>query len=119
MIFIGTLRPDKYIMDWNDIGLAIFEWVQNHFIAIIVAIFIFIERKTLYNALFLQPIRGGNGVTQMDELAKYVIVVLLVAEWATKRDPVIMGELLGGVFAIAGLKHLAEKKKKHEQTSEH
>lgn len=55
-------------------------WVLfvDNFTLIVFAVFVLWERKVLFNGLFLEPIRGGNGKTQMDELAKWVMIWTLV-----------------------------------------
>lgn len=57
--------------------------------------------KTIFNSLFFEPIRGGNGVTQMDELAKYVMIWLCVYAVCADKDPMVVGELVVGVWAVA------------------
>jgi hypothetical protein len=37
---------------------------------------IFATINKIFDAIFWQPLRGGNGVTQPDELAKYTITML-------------------------------------------
>jgi len=73
------------------------------------------ERSTLYNSLLLQPLRGGNGITQMDELAKYVMLCILI--YMIYMEGKVVGSLypesvfwamIIGVALIAGIKEFAQ-----------
>lgn len=92
--------------------------VQYLFPRILAIILLLIFRKQiftilqiLWDSLFLEPIRGGNGKTQLDELAKYAIIVITVIEAANPHsDNVKLGELLTFTATIAGLqKHFKTK----------
>lgn len=69
--------------------------------------------KWLFITFIFDPIAGGNGKVQMDELAKAIILVLTVwsvtkdgnrvHEWSYFSDAFYM-TMLGGLFAIAAIK---------------
>ena len=81
----------------------------QYFYVIVGLIFVAINRKTLFKSLFLEPIRGGNGVTQMDELAKYVIIILsIVVTFYNLTSTLTLQILLGSLVIIAGIQKGSE-----------
>ena len=48
--------------------------------------------KDIAQALFWQPIRGNNGITQLDELGKYIVI------WITTWMIIYEGLLEGSQF---------------------
>ena len=93
----------------------ILNWVLDNLLLLLIIVILIWERHTLYNSLLLQPLRGGNGVTQMDELAKYVMLVILV--YMTYREGETEGSvypesvfwaMIIGVALIAGIKEFAQ-----------
>jgi hypothetical protein len=89
--------------------IEIYNWMYNHIGMIAFVLFVIWERKVLFRGLFLEPIRGGNGKTQMDELAKWIMIWLLVGmvyfEGASVEQvfPESWGwALIAGIFLIAG-----------------
>lgn len=73
--------------------------------------------KWLFITFVFDPIAGGNGKVQMDELAKAVILSLTIwsvlkdgnrsHEWTYFSDAFYM-TMLGGLFAIAAIKPVAD-----------
>jgi hypothetical protein len=83
----------------------------DNFTLIVFAVFTVWERKVLFRGLFLEPIRGGNGKTQMNELAKWVMVWVLVymvhleGQGVEQVYPESWGwAIIMGIFLIAGYK---------------
>ncbi len=59
--------------------LNVLSWLWNN-VWTVIAIFIVIKYgKTMYRELLFTPLAGGNGKVQMDELAKFVILVVFIA----------------------------------------
>lgn len=61
--------------------------------------------RMMFNALFLQPIRGGNGVTQLDELGKYGVIWVTV--WTIIYEGIRMDQQFTDVQFVAILSLLA------------
>lgn len=68
----------------------------------------------LIESILWQPLRGGNGVTQMNELAEYSLVVLypvfifaraiVLHLWEVDLYPVALAQVhLGAIIGIAGV----------------
>ena len=82
--------------------------------------------KKVINIFILQPLQGHDNHTAMDELAKYIILGLLIwviyvngartTEWAPYSDATI-GILVGGVFAIAAIQPVTSIFKKKDKDS--
>ena len=60
-----------------DAVLNFLHWGFDHIFYLIISFFVVLKWQELYQALLMQPLRGGNGVVQMDELAKYILMVFL------------------------------------------
>lgn len=78
--------------------------------------FLWYHRKYVYQTFIFNPLAGGNGKVQMDELAKAIIIVLCI--WSINRDahrthswPYFSDayylSLFGALFAIASIKPIA------------
>ena len=81
----------------------------DNFSLVVFAVFVLWERKVLFKGLFLEPIRGGNGKTQMDELAKWIMIWMLVymihleGQSVEQVFPESWGwAIIMGIFLIAG-----------------
>lgn len=104
-----------------------FIWVDVHKWTLLGIAWITYNREILWKTLYLEPIRGGNGVVKPDELAKWVMTALLVYVVLQITTPealiYIAGMLITGVAAIAGIQlHNSKQKLKDEnteKTSEH
>ena len=77
--------------------------------------FLIWKGKELYLYFVLQPLRGGNGVVQMDEFAKYVMMVLLIymvyregQDESHYYDVSVFWAMVVGAFLIAGIKEFAQ-----------
>ena len=82
--------------------------------------------KKIIQIFILQPLQGDDERTSMNELAKFVILGLLIftihankvriTEYQTYSDTTI-GYLIGGVFSIAAINPIASifRKKKEEE----
>jgi hypothetical protein len=99
--------------------MKVLEFILQNLWTIAGIFFIIWRRETLYQSLVLDPLRGDNGITQMDELAKYVLVSCLVymiyrEGKDTQRyfESEIFLYIGGAVAVIAGLKKF--KPKKHD-----
>lgn len=73
----------------------------------------------LFDAMLWQPLRGGNGVTQMSELAQYISIWLLV--WMVVKEGFMSGDqftdmefmtVAGLVAAISGFRLFNQNDKK-------
>ena len=100
-------------MEWIS---NIWDWCMSNLFWIVLTVFIIWERKTLFYGLFLEPIRGGNGKTQMNELAEWVLIWTLVymvhleGQSAEQVFPVSWGwAMLGGIFLIAGHEKIVDR----------
>lgn len=90
----------------NQVVLFGLMWLLTNIWVILGLVFVMINRKVLFESLFLQPIRGGNGVTQTNELAKWIMCALLVyGVVSTNVHENVIGMLILGVAAIAGVQH--------------
>lgn len=102
---------------------SIVELLTNDIFDIILLTILIIYREKL----IFKPLAGGNGVVQMDELSRGIILLVFyvsaraemkrVHEWSTFSDAYWYA-LIGGVFLIAGLKDglsLLTKKKEDEK----
>ena len=79
-------------------------------------VFVLLNRKVLFRALFLEPIRGGNGITQMDELAKYILLMLAIVVTFNNLDSeTTLYAVLGAAVTIAGLQIGGDVWKKNNQ----
>lgn len=76
----------------------------------------------VFNAFLWQPLRGGNGVTQPNELAKYLTTWAGI--WMVFHEGVTEGQqftdyqfgiVFGAVVAIAGFQLIYPKKPKQEE----
>ncbi len=100
----------------------IFDWLVEHWMEVLVFGFIIRWGGLLFDMLIREPLRGRDGHTSMDELAKYSLIVYLglVLYWikdaSNEYPPEVVLYLVLGVAAIAGLKplfqYLASKTKK-------
>lgn len=99
------------------------QFLQENWIMITLVIMVIVYRKKI----LWEPLSGGNGHVHMDELAKFVIIALLVytvyveANRENLERPVFTDTfyllLLGGVFSIAAIKPYTEyMKAKTEET---
>lgn len=94
---------------------SFFTWAANHWLPMAAFFLILWKGKELYTYFLLQPLRGGNGVVQMDEFAKYVLVLLLAymiyQEGQTPEtvyDTGVFVIMVVGIFLIAGVKEFAK-----------
>lgn len=93
------------------IGLAWFffvvSWLDLNKWVLLGLFWVTYNRKVLFESLFLQPIRGGNGATKPDELAKWTLTALTVVGFFRITEQTILGNVMGmlilGVAAIAGI----------------
>ncbi len=87
--------------------------LAEHFWTIIVFIGIMIFGRTIHNKYIFEPVAGADGKVKMDELAKGIIMGILI--WSVQRDgyrshewpffsDVFYATLLAGIFAIAAIK---------------
>jgi hypothetical protein len=70
----------------------------------------------IYKTFFFDPLAGGNGVVQMDELAKAILLVMICrASWKEGLSPeqvypdVYWISIFAAVCAIAGFKQMFAK----------
>lgn len=97
-------------MSFSESFLDFLHFMNNYVLHIVVAIILYKKRDQLFESLFLQPIRGGNGVTQSDELAKYSLIGLLIFMVYIERQPgeqyasEIFMFIAASVAGLAGLK---------------
>ena len=89
-------------------------WFFDHIFMVILIAFLIWEGKRVYRTLFLQPIRGGNGVAQMDEVAKWLMMIFLgYMVWKEGEAPEqaypesVFWAMVIGAFLIAGVKEFA------------
>lgn len=89
-------------------------WVVDHWVVFTLILLIILKGEQLYTYFLLQPLRGGNGVVQMDEFAKYIMMILLVymvykeGESAEQVFPEsVFWAMVVGAFLIAGVKEFA------------
>lgn len=103
---------------------TIWEFFLEHFWAIVAIGGIFIYGKSFYRKYIFDPLAGGNGKIQMDELAKGVVVAIII--WAVQRDgyrthewayfnDAFYAALIAGLFAIAAIKPIASVLKLNKQ----
>jgi hypothetical protein len=92
----------------------IWNFIYTHLEWLMLWSFVIFHYKTLFNALFLEPIRGGNGVTQTNELAQWAVIALLVyciivegQDEKTYIDQGVIWALVIGVLSLAGVKHIS------------
>lgn len=92
---------------------TILSWIWANIFKLGAIILIISYIKTILTMFVLQPLQGSDEKTSMDELAKYVILLLLCGamyingtrdtEWAPYSDATIAA-LIAGVFSIAAIK---------------
>lgn len=93
---------------------ALFEFVTENYIMITVVVMTIIYR----NKLIFEPLAGGNGKIQMDEIGKGVLIALLIYSVYVEANRTDMTTsvfsdsfyliLLSGVFAIASIRPVAD-----------
>lgn len=92
---------------------TVWSFVVEHFWTMVALLGILVYGKTIHDKYVFTPLAGGNGKIQMDELAKGIIMAILI--WAVQRDgyrghewayfsDVFYATLLAGIFAIAAIK---------------
>ena len=90
-----------------ELVIAFVLWLEAHKWFILFASWITYNRKDFYLYFVLQPLRGGNGVVQANELAKFTMVCLLVFGFTLITSQsvlqVVLLGLISGVAAIAGV----------------
>ena len=93
---------------------SLIQFVTNYWFYSLVMFFLIFKGNELYTYFLLQPLRGGNGVVQMDEFAKYIMMILLVymvykeGESAEQVFPEsVFWAMVVGAFLIAGVKEFA------------
>ena len=101
-------------MTAGDALLDFFAWCFNNIFVILIILFLVWEGRMLYKTLFLQPIRGGNGIAQMDEVAKWLMMVYLgYMVWKEGEEigqaypEGVFWAMVIGAFLIAGVKEFA------------
>lgn len=92
---------------------AILSWIWANIFKLGLIMILVTYIKTILHIFVLQPLQGHDKKTSMDELAKYVILLLLCGalyingtretEWAPYSDATIAA-LIAGVFSIAAIK---------------
>jgi hypothetical protein len=94
---------------------SITDFVSDHIALILALLFVAWKSKELYLYFVLQPLRGGNGVVQMDEFAKYCLVWILIymvyREGQSEQhyyDVSIFWAMVIGIFLIAGVKEIVK-----------
>jgi hypothetical protein len=94
---------------------SVWQFIVSHFWKLILAIMVFFKGGLLFNKLFLEPITGEDGTVAMDELAKYVLIVVFVMmvimegrDEKTLYDVAIFYAIVLAVVSIAGI-HEASK----------
>ena len=99
------------MLDYINQFITIF--LDNLWIVAVMAV-IAIEWNKAINGFIFEPLRGGNGITQMDELAKYMMIVylgwMIVKEGATSEHVYYESwgwAMIVGVALIAGIKEFA------------
>jgi hypothetical protein len=105
----------------------ILSWIWANIIKLGLIGVVAVNIKKIINIFILQPLQGDDKKTSMNELAKFVILILLcfsfyvngirTTEWPVYSDTTI-GYMLAGVFAIAAINPVAgmiNKKKKEEK----
>lgn len=101
--------------------MKILEFIWLYRWELIAVAIVVVYGKRLYHIFIFDPIAGGNGKVQMDEIAKVFCMYLL---WKAERAEGISAEqvypdvfwisTLGALAIIAGLKHYYGKKTYHD-----
>ena len=92
---------------------AIFEFLLEYFWSLVAIMLVLVYGRTVYKDFIFTPLAGGNGKIQMDELAKGIVLAILI--WAVHRDgyrthewtyftDAFYAALLAAIFAIASIK---------------
>lgn len=105
---------------------VILSWIWVNIFKLGFISLIILNIKKIIKVFILQPLQGDDEKTSMNELAKFVILGLLIfamhankvrdTEYQTYSDTTI-GYLIGGVFSIAAINPIASifKKRKEEE----
>lgn len=82
-------------------------WIADNYIYLLALLVIITNRKSLWKYFVRDPLTGGNGHTQPDELAKWLLMVSFIAMLATyshvKWPMQLFAMVLLSVVAIAKL----------------
>jgi len=98
-------------------------FITNFWICLILGLCL-VYKNEIYKKFIFDPLAGGNGKIQMDEMAKGVVIGIII--WAVQRDgyrthewayftDTFYAALLAGLFAIAAIKPVASVMK-HNKT---
>lgn len=93
---------------------SIAHFITEHWMMMLGSFIVLWKGKELYLYFVLQPLRGGNGVVQMDEFIKYVLTGVFIymaykeGESAEQvYDTGIFIIVVIGMFLMAGVKEFA------------
>jgi hypothetical protein len=94
----------------------ILSWIWSNIFKLGILSIILLNIRKVLDIFILQPLQGDDKKTSMNELAKFIILGLLVwviyvngartTQWAPYSDATVAA-LIGGVFAIAAIKPVA------------
>lgn len=95
---------------------VVWNFFLDHFWSVVACIAVLFYGRTFHERYIFTPLAGGNGKIQMDELAKGVLIAILL--WSVNRDGYRVHEwtffsdayyaaLIAGLFAIAAIKPAA------------